>query len=220
MKSSKFTFIELLIVIAIIAILMALLLPVLSKVRYTAKTVVCLNTLKQNGTATFSYAGDNDNKIHNGNLSPGFLCPWDFERTWLPAHEKYGAVEEFLSCPLKPWTNVRVTNDNWYIGYSYWVERGGWGTFADPNNAFVQSTKMIKIDVDMPLMGDTTCFSSPGVPMLGWGGDFTLTGGTRHTYGGNVLHGNNLFGDCRGERITMGEMIFRFRPWAGQEHYF
>ena len=54
-----FTLIELLVVIAIIAILAALLLPVLNRGRLSAQRAACESNLRQLGTATELYLGDN-----------------------------------------------------------------------------------------------------------------------------------------------------------------
>lgn len=56
----RFTLIELLVVITIIAILAALLLPVLSRARESARRIACLNLEKQQGAAFVLYTGDND----------------------------------------------------------------------------------------------------------------------------------------------------------------
>src|SRR3954463_10193494 len=58
---AAFTLIELLIVIAIIAILAALLLPVLGRARESGRSAACLSNLHQIGIALQLYVQDNEN---------------------------------------------------------------------------------------------------------------------------------------------------------------
>ena len=68
MKQHNFTLIELLVVIAILGILASLLLPSLGQARYKARTMSCVNNLKQAGIAIYMYAEDNDDAVVTNNF--------------------------------------------------------------------------------------------------------------------------------------------------------
>ena len=59
-KRVAFTLVELLIVIGIIAVLIAILLPVLSKARAQANRTVCLSNIRQLGIGVLMYCNDNE----------------------------------------------------------------------------------------------------------------------------------------------------------------
>ena len=79
MKRTGVTLVELLIVVAIIALLAALLFPVFAKIRERGRQTVCLSNLRQLGLATALYAQDSDDRYPYGG-DPGDLDAngWQF----------------------------------------------------------------------------------------------------------------------------------------------
>ena len=61
-----FTLIELLVVLAIISVLVALLMPSITRIRAAAKTTLCMSNQRQLGMALFSYASSNRGVIGVG----------------------------------------------------------------------------------------------------------------------------------------------------------
>ncbi len=69
--SKAFTLIELLVVISIIALLISILLPALSKAKSTAQTIQCKSQLRQIGVAIHAYSADYENRLPSSVVHPG-----------------------------------------------------------------------------------------------------------------------------------------------------
>ena len=161
-KRTRFTLIELLVCIAIIGILASLLLPVLSRAKYSAKLVVCMNNLKQVGTGFYMYADANNRKFYarrTGNQSNwndgGYACALyrrvsndnfndlPYYRDYLPA--------PIMSCPVMPPYQSDIytsTSGQIWAGYSLFA---GW----KPHYNAPEDTRLSKL-------GDTMSYTYNG----------------------------------------------------------
>jgi len=87
-----FTLVELLVVIGVIAILSSLLLPALGKAKNVARSILCLNQLKQVGIALTSYANDANDILPPINYGDNYkpACdPYTID-TFTGAHNRHG----------------------------------------------------------------------------------------------------------------------------------
>jgi prepilin-type N-terminal cleavage/methylation domain-containing protein/prepilin-type processing-associated H-X9-DG protein len=84
-QKSGFTLVELLVVIGIIALLISILLPALSKARKAATTTKCLSNLRQLVQAEIMYAGENNGFVPYAGTgdAPGTPKGGDYLANWL-----------------------------------------------------------------------------------------------------------------------------------------
>ena len=93
----RFTLLELVIVVAVIAILMSFLLPALQKAKGTALQIRCMNNLGQCGKAALMYASDYDGLFQIGHAN----LDWTGEVTWIQFlyNNNYLRKGECFLCP-------------------------------------------------------------------------------------------------------------------------
>ncbi len=124
LRQNAFTLMELLCVIAIVAILIALLLPALTRSQNKARQVECVNNLRQMGLALQSFV--NDNRVYPSSFGRTNI---DFPGTWMTQLENGGfgndnvKAHAFLTkgvwlCPAAKWGPGRE-KDSIPLCYSY-----------------------------------------------------------------------------------------------------
>ena len=100
-RPRAFSLIELIIVIAIVGILLTLAFPEYQRMIERARSVVCMNNLRQIGVAVGTYLADNDNTFP-------FIEPNPDDPVYDPAYEAkpmltelgpYGVTQQLLRCP-------------------------------------------------------------------------------------------------------------------------
>ncbi len=202
-KSAGFTLVELLVVVAIIALLVSILLPALGQARENAKRVVCMNSQRQLGFAWIFYAEDNAGWLDTA------IYPWVYAwfsprsgnvPSYMPTQTRWadGAnteeVYEGFYCPANMDKAIRDdTNNNIGTGYH------------------INSNFGLSVHASFDRMSRTAnkpflfCFwDEKPVTERGWLGDYvsapdkdgaddnnnTKVENYRFTYGATEVHGN------------------------------
>jgi len=101
-RTAGFTLVELLVVMAIIAILASLALPQFAKFNTKAKSVRCMNNLRQVGIAVLGYVGENNNiypVIEPDPQNPVYTNPAYGAQPMIDTLSPYGVTANTLQCP-------------------------------------------------------------------------------------------------------------------------
>ena len=229
-NTRNFTLIELLVTITVIAILAAILLPVLSKAKRKASNAVCMNNLHQQGLAMMMYASDNDSHYYwryDGAAVGQYYMPRQMSReSAFDSHlqvETYLPVSDLYLCPFNMtkysakdiWPRVDTTAQN--NGFQFWTYNI-FANYASSGNIYytkegnprpwydVVPQKEGEADKDqLPLMGDQMTEN----PSAGgfWNAHVKLPSGTVPV---NMLAGNSLYADGRVEHHSAGDGFVKY----------
>ena len=213
MKNKRaFTLIELLVVIGIIAILAALLLPVLNKARDTAHKIRCASSTSQIGSVLQSYRNDNDEYLPlSQDLGTG-----DKWFNYLTNRNRYLPLDNFkklTNCQGKP---IRTYQYVYGVNSKLMGRRNADGSFA--NYGRIKCIKLKKPSMTFMTMDGRTLFgaidSKAGTDpsnIAGCQTEFPHLGGTNIGYiDGHVAWSKMRLGGFTASEIAMTSTILLY----------
>jgi type II secretory pathway pseudopilin PulG len=110
-SGDAFTLVELLVCIGIMAMLIAILLPVLSSARNSAKRVACASNLRQLGQFVVIFANDHGGRVPEGQDTPAsgagsWNTTWMYTKDYFVLVDTYGANQKLFICPFTPLASI------------------------------------------------------------------------------------------------------------------
>lgn len=207
MKSKKsFTLIELLIVVAIIAILAAILLPAMGKARERARNTVCINNMKQLNMGIAKYSS-----VFRDSLMSAYNGRYTWYKFFIISgylNKKSGEKANLMTfkCPSDK-TQVAKNNTEGYCSYSYngWIgphlPDGSRNTYTDARKAWLNISQINVRTAETTLLTEKwSCFTPNSESNLFENENMKLVYNdkTSLSIGKNGAHGKmatNLFAD-------------------------
>jgi prepilin-type N-terminal cleavage/methylation domain-containing protein len=104
-RGNGFTLVELLVVIGIIALLVSILLPSLSRTREQARSAQCLSNLRQLSMAIVNYTNDNQYLMLGGADGEIAALPWD----WVCWGNSGGQYNDLSECSLAKYLGINTS---------------------------------------------------------------------------------------------------------------
>lgn len=202
-QTSNFTLIELMIVVAIIAILSSLLLPSLQKSKELAREIVCKNNLKQLSSVSSLYSSDNNSYLPNASMSYGNQWPakmldylgggyWNYDTGWVSVNPRSKGMFE---CPsgineLYYYTQSPDTKPGTNYGYNMRIGMFSGIYYPADNKYRPRRIENIQSPSQAFLLSDTTGGYGATLALyrvIGWASNFRM----RHGNGANIVFTDN-----------------------------
>ena len=227
-RRTAFTLVELLVVVAIIALLVSMLMPSLARARELAKRTVCLTHLGAIGRGIHLYGADYNGFVipcrYRGVqicLNPAMPDPQDDDDKidWVKAAAKVGLGTTAWECPGRPGI-VAFEPDypQLILGYQYF---GGIRTWYNPWGQYPARSP-----VDSRSRGDWVLAADAVMKIDGvWGGGRPTAFGNMPQHRWNAQHpegGNQVHFDGSGRWVRFEEMYFihSWGDWARAAYFY
>ena len=223
---AAFTLIEMLVVIAIIALLISIAMPHLQRARYESRITLCISNHHQWGNAILAYAGDNREALprHDEAFTTG-INTWDISNRFPAEMGRYGlndhrawdcAVTPLMPSTVKSFADAKTMYFNGtythfsIIPYNFWVPRK-FGAVLFPSKAASPTSTVdlwpthvgSPIGNTEPIMSDRVA-KQTGLPATPEG----AVGG--HHWAGGLESTSLLFLDAHAERRIVDLIKVRY----------